>query len=151
MAKNNQLPEDAHDHTLLSDRFIRHANLPMHMGELPGANGKAKGVGTCGDVIEVYLSIHDQQITDIKYTPHGCIYTIACGSAMAHLVYGETLEAALKITPDAVAQELDGLPEDHMHCASLAVNTLGEAIDDFYQKIWGGKKSTRKPISLNAS
>ena len=151
MEKNNQLPEDDHDHTLLSERFIRHANLPMHMGELPGANGKSKGVGTCGDVIEVYLSIHNQQITDIKYVPQGCIYTIACGNAMSLLVYGKSLEAALKITPEDVAKELDGLPEDHMHCASLAVNTLGEAIDDFYQKEWGNKRTDAGGISLKAS
>jgi len=28
---------------------------------------------------------------------------------------------------------LGGLPEDHMHCARLAVNTLGEAIADYYR------------------
>ena len=151
MAKNNQLPEADHDYAFLSDRFIRHANLPMHMGEFPGADGKAKGVGSCGDVIEVYLSINDQQITDIKYVPHGCIYTVACGSAMSLLVNGKSLEKALKITPEDVAKELDGLPEDHMHCASLAVNTLGEAIDDFYQKEWGNKKTGAGGISLKAS
>ncbi|MBC2714754.1 MAG: iron-sulfur cluster assembly scaffold protein [Desulfobacteraceae bacterium] len=64
MGKENRLHEKNHDHdhTLLSERFIRHANLPIHMGKLPGANGYAKGVGTCGDAIEVYLSIHDQKI-----------------------------------------------------------------------------------------
>jgi nitrogen fixation NifU-like protein len=58
---------------------------------------------------------------------------------MSYLAFGRTLEEALKITPEDVAKELDGLPDDHMHCASLVVNTLGEAIDDFYQKVWGAK------------
>ncbi|MCD6585331.1 MAG: iron-sulfur cluster assembly scaffold protein [Desulfobacteraceae bacterium] len=159
MAKNNQLPEAGHDHEndhendphLLNKKFILHANTPKHMGTLSDVNGYAKGVGVCGDAIEVYLSIDDQTIKDIRHAPQGCTYTVACGSAMAHLVYRRTLTQALRITPEDVAQELDGLPEDHMHCAALTVNTLGEAIDDYYQKIWGGKKSTRKTIPLNAS
>jgi nitrogen fixation NifU-like protein len=117
------------------------------MGTLPAANGYAKGVGICGDAIEVYLSVQDQRITDIRHDPHGCTYTVACGSAMTHLAHGRSLEDALKITPEDVAAELKGLPEDHMHCASLAVNTLGEAIDDFYQKVWGGKNPAEtRPI-----
>jgi len=157
MANDNQLPEAGHEHDhendphLLNKKFILHANTPEHMGTLADANGYAKGVGVCGDAIEVYLSIHDRKITDIRHAPQGCTYTVACGSAMSHLVYGRTLTQALKIAPEDVAQELDGLPEDHMHCAALAVNTLGEAIDDYYQKIWGDKKSTRKMIPLNAS
>ena len=59
---------------------------------------------------------------------------------MCHLVNGKTLEAALTVMPEDVANELAGLPEDHMHCAALAVNTLGEAIDDYYQKVWGREK-----------
>lgn len=157
MERDNQSPEADHDHNhgndphLLNEHFITHANQPRHMGTLSDANGYAKGVGICGDAIEVYLSINDRKITDITHAPQGCTYTVACGSAMTHLVYGRTLTQALKITPEDVAQELDGLPEDHMHCASLAVNTLGEAIDDYYQKVWGGKKTSEKKISLKAS
>ena len=144
-------PNHENDPHLLNEQFIVHANQPKHMGTLSHANGYAKGVGVCGDAIEVYLSINDRKITDIRHTPWGCTYTVACGSAMSHLAYGRTLTQALKITPGDVAHELDGLPEDHMHCAALAVNTLGEAIDDYYQKVWGGKKTSEKTISLKAS
>jgi len=160
MAKNNQLAANDHDHSpdnshdndphLLNAQFISHANRPAHMGILSDANGHAKGVGICGDAIEVYLSITDGKITDIRHSPRGCTYTVACGSAMCHLVSGKTLEAALTVTPGDVARELDGLPADHMHCAALAVNTLGEAIDDYYQKIWGGKRP-QKARNLNVA
>ena len=157
MERDNQLLEVDHEHDqdndphLLNEQFIVHANQSKHMGTLSHANGYAKGVGICGDAIEVYLSINDRKIADITHAPQGCTYTVACGSAMSHLVYGRTLTQALKITPEDVAKELDGLPKDHMHCASLAVNTLGEAIDDYYQKVWGGKKTSGKTISLKAS
>lgn len=151
-------PPSSHDHDhsheddphLLDPRFVVHATRPGHMGTIPDANGYAKGVGICGDAIEVYLSVRDQKIGEIRHNPHGCTYTVACGSAMTHLAAGRSLEDALKITPQEVAAELNGLPEDHMHCASLAVNTLGEAIDDYYQKVWGRKKSApvRTPLKL---
>ena len=89
-------------------------------------------MGVCGDSIDIYLSIQNQAIVNIGQITHGCIYTVACGSAVSQLVSGKSLDDAfsLKVTPEDVAAELGGLPEDHMHCASLAVNTLGEAIDD---------------------
>ena len=154
MEKDNQSPEADHDHNhendphLLNEHFITHANQPRHMGTLPNANGYAKGVGVCGDAIEVYLSITDRKIADITHAPLGCSYTVACGSAMSHLVYGRTLEEALRLTPEDVAKELDGLPEDHMHCAVLAINTLGEAIDVFYQKVWGGTKQATEDMRI---
>ena len=63
---------------------------------------------------------------------------------MTHLVKGRTLEKALTLTPEAVAEELGGLPEDHTHCAALAVNTLGEAIDAFYQTQWGNRHTPQQ-------
>jgi len=144
MDREIELSEERHDHPphLLTERFYVHANQPLNMGAIPKAEGKATGVGVCGDSIEIYLSIQNQEIANIGQIPHGCTYTVACGSAVSQLVSGKSLDDALKVTPEDVAAELGGLPEDHMHCASLAVNTLGEAIDDYYRKIWGDRVKT---------
>ena len=138
MARESELPEKGHDHPphLIDERFCVHANQPRNMGVIPKAEGKATGVGLCGDSIEISMSILNQAIVNIGQIPNGCVYTVACGSAVSQLVSGKSLEDALGVTPEAVAAELGGLPEDHMHCASLAVNTLGEAIDDYYLKEW---------------
>jgi len=128
----------------LSDRFIAHANSPENFGPLQEANGKAKGVGTCGDSVEIFLFVNGRKIKEIKHVPNGCVYTIACASAVTTLVRGRPLDEALKVTPEDVGNELGGLPEDHRHCAALAVNTLGEAIDDYYQHAWDDRnKDTR--------
>lgn len=146
MARESELPEKRPDHPphLLDERFYVHANKPRNMGAIPKAEGKATGVGVCGDSIEISLSILNQEIVNIGQIPHGCIYTVACGSAVSQLVSGKSLEDALGVTPEAVATELGGLPEDHMHCASLAVNTLGEAIDDYYRKEWGNSEKNKR-------
>ncbi len=148
MARDSGFPERGHDDHLPhlpDERFCRHANNPWNMGLIPDADGKATGVGGCGDSIDICLSIRNNAISSIRQVPHGCVYTVACGSAVSQLVCGKNLEDALKVTPGDVAEELGGLPDDHMHCASLAVNTLGEAIDDYYRKTWGNNQKTVEP------
>lgn len=128
----------------LSDRFIDHANSPQNSGPLEVFNAKAKGVGTCGDSVEIFLLVNGRRIREIKHVPNGCAYTTACASAVTVLVRGRSLDEALSVTPEDVANELGGLPEDHRHCAALAVNTLGEAIDDYYQHVWGDANKDMK-------
>jgi nitrogen fixation NifU-like protein len=82
----------------------------------------------------VTLRVEGEYIRDIRYLPRGCAFTIACSSAMSELAKNRTLEQALEISPQDVEFELGKLPEDHLHCARLAVNTLGEAIADCYRR-----------------
>lgn len=136
-----------HGHNL-DPKFFAHAQMPHNMGQVPNPNGRAVGIGSCGDQMEVTLEVVGNTIRRICHLPRGCVYTVACGSAMSYLVAGRGLDEALALSPDEVAEELGGLPEDHRHCAALAVNTLGEAIDDYYQTVWGARAKPdngRKP------
>ncbi len=78
--------------------------------------------------------IHQGAIADIKVSPTAAS-TLVCASAMSELAKGRDLDHALELEPQEVVTALGGLPEDHMHCARLAVNTLGEAIADYYKKV----------------
>lgn len=120
------------DFSKLDNRFIRHVNVPSHLGVIEQPAGRAVGVGQCGDSVEITLKVDGERISDIRHMPRGCAFTIACASAVAELARNRLLEQALEITPQDVEAELGGLPEDHLHCARLAVNTLGEAIADCY-------------------
>ncbi|MCU0604512.1 MAG: iron-sulfur cluster assembly scaffold protein [Desulfobacterales bacterium] len=122
------------DASKLSDRFFRHANMPSNLGTIEPPSGRALGVGRCGDSIEVTLGVVGERVAEVRCRPCGCEYTVACASAMSELARERTLEQALEITPRDVEVELGGLPEDHLHCARLAVNTLGEAIADCYRR-----------------
>ncbi len=62
------------------------------------------------------------------------MFTRACASAMSVLATGRSIEQALKLQPEDVADEPEGLPEDHQYCARLAVNTLGDAIAEYYRQ-----------------
>jgi nitrogen fixation protein NifU and related proteins len=122
----------------VGEQFLCLARFPKNIGSLDNSNGKGAAVGKCGDPIEVSLRIEREAITDIKVLPRGCIYTLVCASAMSELAKGRNVDHALNLEPQDVATALAGLPEDHLHCARLAVNTLGEAIADYYSKASSG-------------
>ena len=126
--------EDATAVIPAGSRFWRHAREPKNLGSCPEATASAVGVGSCGDKIKVDLVVRDNVIEEIKCAPDGCLYTVACASAMSVLTAGHSIDEALKLQPEDVVRELEGLPDDHLHCARLAINTLGYAISEFYRE-----------------
>jgi nitrogen fixation NifU-like protein len=119
----------------VGEQFLRLANFPENIGTLDNPSAQGAAVGKCGDSIEVSLRVEAGNIADIKVYPRGCIYTLVCASAMSEMAKGRGLDKALELGPEDVAAALGGLPEDHLHCARLAINTLGEAIADYYRRV----------------
>ena len=115
-------------------RFWNHARFPQNTQALSSVDAEATAAGSCGDAITIRLQIENSRIVGIQQVPDGCVYTVACASAASALARNLSLENALELQPDQVAAELGGLPEDHLHCARLAVNTLGEAIANHYER-----------------
>jgi nitrogen fixation NifU-like protein len=119
----------------VGEQFLCLARQPKNIGSLDHPSGTGAAVGQCGDSIELSLRIDRGAIADIRVLPRGCVYTLVCASAVSELARGRDLDHALELDPQEVVAALGGLPEDHMHCARLAVNTLGEAIADYYKKV----------------
>ncbi len=112
-----------------SEKTVELLMNPKNVGKIEHPNGHAKLRGTCGDSIEIFLKIdNDDNIIDAKFLTDGCGATVACGSAITELVIGKNLKDVLKIAPYDVIKFLNGLPESSIHCAILAVNTLHAAI-----------------------
>lgn len=123
----------------ISVAFARRLSTLPGLGRLEAPDGAATGVGQCGDSMDVMLGVRQGVLHKVCAVPHGCVYTKVCASAVCELAQGRTIEGALDIEPADLDTLLDGLPEDHQHCARLAVNTLGEAIENYWRK--GGKTS----------
>ena len=115
-------------------RFWKHAREPQNLGSCCDASASAVGVGSCGDKMKVAIVVADDVLVKVRCVPEGCVYTVACASAMSVLATGCRIEEALKLQPENVDHELGGLPADHAHCARLAINALGEAIAEYYRK-----------------
>lgn len=87
--------------------------------------------GPCGDTMQFFLKINANLIKKANFITDGCGATVAAGSQMTQLIEGKSLEFAEKITPEDLDRALKGLPEDHKHCAELAVRTLSGAINKY--------------------
>lgn len=91
-----------------NSRMLRHVTLPSHQGTISNPSGRAIGIGSCGDSLEVTLRVQGERIVEIRHPPNGCAFTIACGSAMSELARGRPLDRALEITPQDIERELGG-------------------------------------------
>ena len=81
--------------------------------------------------MEFYLRLDGERVEAAKFMTDGCGPTLACGNALARMVEGLTLEEAGGVMPARIVDALDGLPEEHLHCADLAVATLQNALFNF--------------------
>lgn len=105
--------------------------LPLNFGPLKGANANARITGPCGDTMEFWLKIDDNQIISATFTTDGCENSIICGSTAGNMVQNKTLEDACILTQQQVIQEIGCLQNEFKHCALLAVNTIRKAIESY--------------------
>ncbi len=120
---------------MYTEKVMDHFTNPRNVGEIENANGIGEvGNAKCGDIMRIYLDVQDDIIKDVKFKTFGCGAAIATSSMVTELVMGKTLDEALKISNDAVAEALDGLPPAKMHCSNLAADALHEAIKDYISK-----------------
>ena len=98
-------------------------------------------------IMKIYLKITDGVIEDVKFNTFGCGSAIASSSMATEMIKGKPIEEALTLTNRAVAEALDGLPPQKLHCSVLAEEAVKAAIDDYYQKQESQKKELAdKPI-----
>ena len=118
-----------------SKKVMDHFTNPRNVGLIENPDGFGKvGNPVCGDLMEMYIKVENNIITDIKFKTFGCGSAIATSSMVTELAIGKTIDEALAITRNDVADELDGLPPQKMHCSNLAADALHAAIEDYKKK-----------------
>jgi len=118
-----------------SKKVMDHFQNPRNVGVIENPDGFGKvGNPVCGDLMEMYIKVENDIITDIKFKTFGCGSAIATSSMVTELAIGKTIDEALEITRNDVADELDGLPPQKMHCSNLAADALHAAIEDYKKR-----------------
>jgi FeS cluster assembly scaffold protein NifU len=122
--------------TQYSEKVLDHFRNPRNVGTLEGANVAWGEVGNpvCGDLMKMFIKVEDEKIADIKFQTFGCGSAIATSSMITEMVKGKTLDEAMKVTRQDVADELEGLPPIKMHCSNLAADALHEAIKNYREQ-----------------
>lgn len=120
---------------MYSEKVMEHFTNPRNVGEIKDADGVGEvGNPVCGDMMTIYIKVDDGKLTDVKFKTFGCGAAIATSSMVTELAKGMTIEEALKLKRDDVADALDGLPPIKMHCSNLAADGLHAAIEDYLSK-----------------
>lgn len=112
----------------LSDKVLEEYHSPYGMETLFEPDAHAIIEGACGDTIEMFLKLDKENILHMSYRTDGCIATVACCSMLSKTVLGRTPQEAESIREEDLVEALGGLPSDHLHCATLAVDTFFKAL-----------------------
>ena len=118
-----------------SEKVMEHFMNPRNVGEIKDADGIGEvGNPVCGDIMTFYIKVENNVLIDVKFKTFGCGAAIAVSSIVSEMAKGKTIDDALKITKDKVAEELGGLPPNKMHCSNLGTDALRKAIENYLEK-----------------
>jgi nitrogen fixation NifU-like protein len=96
-------------------------------------DGYGKKTGDCGDTIELFITANGDTLENMSFHVNGCMNTAACANTVIQLAEGRTVDQAWDISPETVFAYLETLPDDHFHCAELAIGALYLALSDLQE------------------
>jgi nitrogen fixation NifU-like protein len=122
-----------------------HFRNPRNVGVIENADGVGEvGNPICGDMMTIYLKVKDEHIEDIKFQTFGCGSAIAVSSMLTEIAMGKNIEEAKNITNKDVADALEGLPKNKLHCSNLGADALHLAIKDYENRKAGKPRAELK-------
>ena len=115
-----------------ADPAINYYIEKKYMGHIEDADQVSEKVGSCGDIMKIYLKLDDNKaIEDIRYEITGCAGAISAAMAAVDLAKGKSLNDALQINDGDVFKVLENIPEKKHHCIQLAVKTMHQGIEEY--------------------
>lgn len=118
--------------SIYQDRILDHYRNPRHQGRIKSPTHEATANNpTCGDRLEMQLSIKNGMIADVKFSGSGCAISQASASLLCERLQGETLEKARAFGIDDILSLL-GVPlsPNRLKCALLSLETFGKAVNN---------------------
>ena len=118
--------------------LMDHFQNPKNVGEISDADGVGTvGNASCGDIMQMYIKVDGNKITEAKFKTFGCGAAIATSSILTDRIKGVTINEALKISEETSKEVLSQLPKEKTPCFTLATDALKLAIEEYRCKMAG--------------
>jgi nitrogen fixation NifU-like protein len=121
----NALPDE-----LFSEIILHLYKEPLNRREIRGASVHAEtGNPLCGDKVHFFLKIEKNRIVDAAFTGGGCAISTAAASLLTEMVKGKTVSEAKKIAAEELFQELGGVIQTRIRCATVGLSAMKKALE----------------------
>lgn len=115
-----------------SEKVMDHYRNPRNVGKIDDADAVGiAGSLACGDQLKIYLKIKNGIVTDAKFQTFGCGSAVASSSILTEMIIGKPVEEVRKITNKDIADQLEGLPPEKMHCSVMGYEALEDALKGY--------------------
>ncbi|MCP3901744.1 MAG: iron-sulfur cluster assembly scaffold protein [Desulfobacteraceae bacterium] len=129
----NNLQEQIFDEAResLGEKGFQRWRNPRFNGKIENPDAHGRVTGSCGDTMELFFKFEKNLVKEGSYMTNGCASSSISGSFAVELSLGKTPDELADITGEDVLKKIGRLPEEDKHCASLAAQTIQDALTNY--------------------